>query len=112
MAEGGVMEDMVKAEVGDDTSIGDESSQQFALLLRVTWSNGRPLLVGGFTGQSMSQMLHEISEVVSKEVMVMNDQEVVMEFEEDIPMIEVSKAIHGLFHWGDRPLVSAVLSQV
>ena len=44
------MEDVVKAEVGDDTSIGDESSQQFALLLRVTQLNGRPLPVGGFTG--------------------------------------------------------------
>ena len=31
-----MMEDMMKAEVGDDTSVGDENSQQFALLLRVT----------------------------------------------------------------------------
>ena len=40
MAEGGVVED-VRAEVGDDTSIGDKSSQQFALLLRGTLSNCR-----------------------------------------------------------------------
>ena len=44
------MEDVVNAEVGDHTSVGDESSQQFALLLRVPQSNGRPLPVGGFTG--------------------------------------------------------------
>ena len=44
------MEDIVKAEVGDDTSIGEESSQQFALLLRVAQSNDRPLPMGGFTG--------------------------------------------------------------
>ena len=50
MAEGGVMDDIMKAEVGDDTSIGDDSSQQFALLLRVTQSNGKPLPVDGFTG--------------------------------------------------------------
>ena len=73
MAKGGVMEDVVKAEVGDDTSVGDKSSQQFALLLRVTQSNGRPLPVGGFTGGAMSQMLHEIAGVVPKEVLVMND---------------------------------------
>ena len=36
------MEDVVKAEVGDDTSVGDERSQQFALLLRLTQLNGRP----------------------------------------------------------------------
>ena len=48
----------------------------------------------------MSQMLHEIAGVIPKEVVIMNDQEVVMEFKEDTPMIEVSKAVHGLFHWG------------
>ena len=34
----------------------------------------------------------------------MNDQEVGMEFEEDTPMIEVSNAGHGLFHWGGQSL--------
>ena len=38
----------------------------------------------------------------------MNDQEVVMEFEEVTLMIEVSQAVHGLFHWGDSPLVLTV----
>ena len=36
MAEGGIMKDVVKPEVGEDTSVGDESGQPFALLLRVT----------------------------------------------------------------------------
>ena len=45
MAEDDVVEN-VKADVTDDTSIGDESGQQFALLLRVTQTNGRPLPVG------------------------------------------------------------------
>ena len=36
MAEGGVMEDMVKAEVGEDTSLGDKNNQPFALLSRMT----------------------------------------------------------------------------
>ena len=49
-------------------------------------------------------MLHEITGVIVKEVVVINDQEVVMEFEEDTPIIEVSKAIHGLFHWGGQSL--------
>ena len=70
--------------------------------------NGKLLPVGGFTGRAMSQMLHDITGVVPKEVMVMNDQEVMMELEEDTPMIEVSKAIHGLFHWWDSPFVLTV----
>ena len=48
----------------------------------------------------MSQMLHEVSGMIPKEIVVMNDQEVVMEYEEKISIMEVSKAIHGLFRWG------------
>ena len=53
----------------------------------------------------MSQMLHEITEMVPKEVMVMNDQEVVIELKEDTLLKEVSKEIHWLFYWGNSPLV-------
>ena len=111
MAEGGVVKD-VKAEVGVNTSIGDESSQQFALLLSGTESNGRPLPVGGFTGQMMSQMLYEITGVVPKEVLVMNGQEVVTVFEEVTPMTKVSQAVHGFFHCGNSPLVVTVCTPV
>ena len=45
-----MMEDMMKVEVGNDTSVGEEPRQQFALLLWVTKSNGILLSVGGFTG--------------------------------------------------------------
>ena len=42
----------------------------------------------------MSQMLHQVAGVVHKEVVVMNDEEVVMEFEEESSIMEVSKVIH------------------
>ena len=32
----------------------------------------------------------------------MSDQEVVIESEEGVTMMEVSRAIHGLFHWGGQ----------
>ena len=104
MDEGGVMEEVMKTDMGDDTSMGDENGQSFALLLRVTQLNGRPLPIGRFTGQVMSQMLHEVAGVIPKEVAVMNDQEIVMEFEEDTAMIDISKAIHGLFHCGGQSI--------
>ena len=50
MAEGGIMEVLVKTEVGEDTSMGDKNDQPFALLLRVTQLNGQPLPIGGCTG--------------------------------------------------------------
>ena len=38
--------------------------------------------------------------MIPKDVVVMNDQEVIMEFEEKTSIMEVSKAIHGLFSLG------------
>ena len=112
MTENDVLEAMVKTEVGEDTSLGDENSQPLALLLRVTQSNGRPLPIGGLTGQMMSQVLHEITGVIPKEVLVKNDQEVVMEFEEDTPIVEVSKVVHGLFHCSGKSLsVNSLLAR-
>ena len=52
----------------------------------------------------MSPILHEVAGVVPKEVMIMNDQEVVMELEEETSMMEVSRMIHGLFHCGGQSI--------
>ena len=67
-------------------------------------SNVKPLPIGGFTGTAMSQMLHEVAGEIPKEVVVMNDQEVMMELEEEISIIEVSRVIHALFHWGGQSI--------
>ena len=50
MAEGGSLDEMIKTEVGDNTFMGDRNEQLFALLLRVTWWNGKSLPIDGFTG--------------------------------------------------------------
>ena len=34
----------------------------------------------------------------------MNDQEVMMELEEEPSIMEVSRVIHGLFHWGGQSI--------
>ena len=52
----------------------------------------------------MSQILHEVAVVIPKEVVVMNDQDVVMDLEKETSIMEVSKAIHGLFHWGGQSI--------
>ena len=52
----------------------------------------------------MSQMLHEVAGLVPKEVVIMNDQEVVMELDEEMSLMDVSRAIHGLFHWGGQSI--------
>ena len=102
MAEGSDMDEVIKTEVGEETFVGDLNEQPFALLLRLTQLNGKPLSIGGFTGRAMSLMLHEVAGVIPKEVLVMNDQDVVMELEDETSIMEVSRAIHGLFHWGGQ----------
>ena len=104
MAEGNDINEMVKVEDGDDCHQGDQNDQPFVLLLRVTQANGKPLPIGGFTGRAMAQMLHEIAGVVPKEVVVLTDQEVVMTLEEEASMMEVSRAVHGLYHWGGQSI--------
>ena len=94
------MNEMLQNEEEDDTYKGDQNGQPFVLLLRVIQAIGKPLPIGGFTGRAMSQMLHEIAGVVPKRVVIMNDQEVVMELDEETSLMDVSREIHGLFHWG------------
>ena len=104
MAEGSDLDEVIQAEVGEDTFVGDQNEHAFVLLLRVTQLNGKPLHIGLFTGREMSQLLHKVAGVIPKEIVVMNDQEVVMELEEETSIMEVSRAIHGLFHWGGQSI--------
>ena len=104
MAKGSDMNEVIKTEDGDDPFMGDWSGQSFVLLLRVTQSNGKPLPIGECTGRAMSQMLREVAGVVPKEVVIMNYQEVVIESEEETSMMQVSRAIHGLFHWDGQSI--------
>ena len=98
MAKESDINEMLKTEEGEDPYMAEQSGQPFVLLLRVTQSNGKHLSIGGFTSRAMSQMLHEAAGVVPKEVILMNGQEVVMEFDEETSLMDVSRAIHGLFH--------------
>ena len=104
MTDGNDINEVVVVEDGDDCHQGDQNGQPFVLLLRVTEDNGKPLPIGGFTGRAMAQMLHEIAGVVSKEVVILTDQEVVMTLEEEASMMEVSRAVHGLHHWGGQSI--------
>ena len=75
------------------------------LLLRVTQANGRPLPIGGFTGRAMTQMMHDIMGVIPKEVDILTDKEVVFKIEDQSSIIEVSRAIQGLFHCGGQSIM-------
>ena len=99
-----VIEEMVHVEDGDKCHCPDLRDQLFVLLLRVTQANGRPLPTGGFMSREMTQMIHDITGVIPKEVGILTDQEIVLEIEDQSSIIEVSRAIQGLFHWGGQSI--------
>ena len=68
----------------------------------MTQASGKPLPIGGFTGRVMAQMLYEIAGVTPREVVILTDQEVVVELEMEIPIMEVSRAVHGLYQWAGQ----------
>ena len=72
------------------------------LLLRVTQANGRLLPAEGFTIRAMVQMICEVTGVIPKEVEIIMDQEVMVEIEDQSSIVEVSRVIQGLFHWGGQ----------
>ena len=99
-----MIEETMQVEEGDEYHHPDLRDQQFMLLLRVTQANGRPLPVGGLMSRAMVQMIHDIAEVIPKEIDILTDQEVVLGIEDQSSIIEVSRVIQGLFHWGGQSI--------
>ena len=104
MAEGNSMSEEVKVEVEEGNLGEDKREQAFVLLLRVTQANGKPLPIGGFTNRAMAQMLYEIAGVTPRDVVILTDQEVVIELEVETPIMEVSRAVHGLYQWAGQSI--------
>ena len=104
MAEGNSMSKEVKAE-DEEGCLGDYKREQaFVLLLRVTQANGKPLPIGGFTSRAMAQMLYQITGVTPMDVVILTDQEVIIELKKEIPIMEVSRAVHGLYQWAGQSI--------
>ena len=108
-----VMEKITQVEENDKYPHPDPRDQQFVLLLRVTQANGRPLPMEKFTSRAMVQMICDVMGVIRKEVEILMDQEVVVEVEDQSSIVEVSRAIQRLFHWGGQAVTvnSIVASQ-
>ena len=77
-----VIKEIAQVEEGDEYHHTDPKDQLFVLPLRVTQTNGRPLPIGGFMSRAMTQMIHDITGVIPKEVDILTDQEVVFEIED------------------------------
>ena len=45
-----------------------------------------------------------------KEVEILTDQEVIVEVEDQLSIVEVSRAIQGLFHWGGQAVTVSIVA--
>ena len=70
----------------------------------MTQANGKPLPIGGYTGRVMTQMLYEITGVTPRDVVILTDQEVVIELDMETPIMEVSRAVNGLYQWAGQSI--------
>ena len=98
------MSEEVKVEEVEGYLGEDKREQAFVLLLRVTQANGKPLPICGFTSRAMAQMLYEIAGVTPRDVIVLTDQDMVIELEIETPIMEVSRAVHGLYQWAAQSI--------
>ena len=97
-----VMEKITQVEEGDECPYPNPRDRQFVLLLRVTQANGRPLPMEGFMSKAMVQMICDVMGLIPKEVEILMDQEVIVEVEDQPSIVEVSRVIQWLFHWGGQ----------
>ena len=102
MAKGNDMGEEIKVKEEEGYHRGDKREQPFVLLLRVTQASGKVLLISEFTGRAMAQM-YKIAGLTPKEVVILTDQEVAVELEIETPIVEVSRAVHGLYQWLGNP---------
>ena len=93
-----IMEKITQVEENDEYPHPDPRDQQFVLLLRVTQANGRPLPMEEFMSRATVQIISDVMGVIQNEVEILMDQEVVVEVEDQSFIVEVSRAIQGLFH--------------
>ena len=104
MAEENSMSEEVKAEDKEGCLGDDKREQAFVLLLRLTQANDKPLTIGGFTSTAMAQMLYKIDGVTPRDMVILTNQEVVIELEKETPIMEVSRAVHGLYQWAGQSI--------
>ena len=100
-----------KVEMIERSFLADPSMKQFHLLLQILQSNGKPLLSGSFTGRSVAEIVNKYARMNPIEVEVMNDRDVIVQLESDVPMAEAARLLHRTHDWfGQVVRISCLLS--
>lgn len=77
------------------------SPHALTLLLRVTQRDDKPLLVGSLTNRKMYEQVLRLTGLEPLSVTIMNEVDVMIEFEESVPLEQVAKRLHCEIDWDD-----------
>ena len=82
-----------------------------ALLLKVIHTNGKSLPVGSFTVRVVVDQIKKLTGFNATEVEIMNGQDVVIDFNPEIPVVKVTQKMHGPISWeGMNSKISCLMS--
>ena len=86
---GGVSEEKVAISL-------DGKPSNLTLLLKVVQTSGKPLPVGSFTARAVAEKVRKLTGFNPTKVEVVSGQDVVLDFDIEVPVIEVTQKMHGL----------------
>ena len=77
----------------------DVKSLNLMLLLKVVKMSGKTLPVGSFTTRAVAEKVKKLTGFNPTEVEVVSGQDVVLDFDIEVPVVEVAQKIHGPVQW-------------
>ena len=78
--------------------------QNMSVMLTVTNSEGESLPEGCLTVPNIARLFQERTAHLPYEVTVLNSRHALIDFEAGVPIMEVSRELHGATSWGELPV--------
>ena len=78
--------------------------QDMSVMLTVTDGEGRSLPEGCLTVPNIARLFQEKTTYLPYDVTVVNSKHVLIDFVKGVPLVEVSREIHGTTSWGELPV--------
>ena len=78
--------------------------QDMSVMLTVTDGEGRSLPEGCLTVPNIARLFQERTAHLPYDVSIINSRHALVDFEKGVPILEVSREIHGATSWGELPV--------
>ena len=78
--------------------VPEAKPSHLTLLLKVVQNSGKPLPVGSFTMRVVADKIKKLTGFNPTEVEIMNGQDVVIDFDPEVPVVEVAQKCMAQFY--------------